>query len=235
MVVLPGSFYVEMALCLEREAFKRETNLVRKVTFENPIILSAEDTVIKVEANEGEDGWVNYAFYEAGVDGGSDDPTARKCAARLAIDRNGPASSRLRSDAFSIEAFQTKSDSVIDAKEFYGTLRENGNQYGPRFRNVSSIWRMGDQSLGRLSATHEHERNEPHVLHPCLLDAVTQLLAPFVAGKGKTFILRAIEKVEIADLNLPDTLWGHATLQPAGDGDKRNLVRQRLSSIKGRI
>ncbi len=224
MVVLPGSFYIEMALCLEREAFKRETNLVREVTFENPIILSAEDTVIKVEANECDDGRVTYAFYEAGVDGGGGDPAARKYAARLAIDRTGLASPRLRNDAFSIEAFQAKSDSVIDAKEFYGTLRGNGNQYGPRFRNVSSIWRMGDQALGRLSTTREHDKSEPHVLHPCLLDAVTQLLATFVAGKGKTFILRAIEKVEVTDLNFPDTLWGHATLRAAGDGEEEGLI-----------
>ena len=49
MVVLPGSFYIEMALCLDRELSKRVPCLVRNVTFHNPIILSAEDTAIKVE------------------------------------------------------------------------------------------------------------------------------------------------------------------------------------------
>src|ERR1700687_755522 len=74
MVVLPGSFYIEMALCVEREVFKRVPNLVRNVTFHNPIILSAEDTVIKVEVSEHGDGRVEYAFYEAGVDDGSARP-----------------------------------------------------------------------------------------------------------------------------------------------------------------
>ena len=49
MVVLPGSFYIEMALCVDRELSKCVPGLVRNVTFHNPIILSAEDTVIKVE------------------------------------------------------------------------------------------------------------------------------------------------------------------------------------------
>ena len=50
---------------------------------------------------------------------------------------------------------------------------------------------------------------------------MTQLLAPFIMEKGKTFILRSIEKVEVTDVNFPDTLWGHATLLPEGDGDEK--------------
>src|SRR2546430_17725046 len=44
MVVLPGSFYIHLALVGYRELFKRVPGLVRNVTFQNPIILSAEDT-----------------------------------------------------------------------------------------------------------------------------------------------------------------------------------------------
>ena len=71
MVVLPGSFYIEMALCVDRELSKRVPGLVRNVTFHNPIILSAEDTAIKVEVRDHGDGRVEYTFYEAGVEDGS--------------------------------------------------------------------------------------------------------------------------------------------------------------------
>src|SRR5467141_420692 len=60
MVVLPGSFYIEMALCVDRELSKRVPGLVRNVTFRNPIILSAKDTVIKVDARNHDDGRVEY-------------------------------------------------------------------------------------------------------------------------------------------------------------------------------
>ena len=53
---------------------------------------------------------------------------------------------------------------------------------------------------------------------------MTQLLAPFIMEKGKTFVLRSIEKVEVTDVNFPDTLWGHATLLPAGDGDEKGIL-----------
>ena len=66
-------------------------------------------------------------------------------------------------DAFSIEAFQAQSHAVIGSEQFYKTLRENGNQYGPRFQNVSSIWRAGDQSLGRLSVGAPGHGKSSHI------------------------------------------------------------------------
>ncbi len=92
MVVLPGSFYIEMALCVEHEISKRLPGIVRNVTFHNPIILSAEDTVIKVEVSDRGDGHVDYVFYEAGAEADSGRPAARQYAAKLEIDRNPPAS-----------------------------------------------------------------------------------------------------------------------------------------------
>src|SRR6185436_15139366 len=49
MIVLPGSFYIEMALSVERKLTKRVPSLIWNVTFHNPIILSAENVVVKVE------------------------------------------------------------------------------------------------------------------------------------------------------------------------------------------
>src|SRR6266705_985699 len=212
MVVLPGSFYIEMALCVDRELSKRVPGIVRNVIFHNPIILSEEDTVIKVETKGHGDRRVEYMFYEAGIEDGSARSSARQYAAKLEIDRSQSTSRGAGTDAFSIEAFQARSHAVIDSEHFYRALRENGNQYGPRFQNVSSIWRAGEQSLGRLSVARQHRETEPHYLHPSLLDSMTQLLAPFIMEKGKTFVLRSIEKVEITDVNFPDTLWAHATL-----------------------
>src|SRR5213076_80371 len=62
MVVLPGSFYIEKAVSLERGAPGR----VRNISFQNPIILSSEDTVIRVQVQDYGDGRVKYAFYEVG-------------------------------------------------------------------------------------------------------------------------------------------------------------------------
>jgi FkbH-like protein/FkbM family methyltransferase len=233
MVVLPGAFYIEMALCVDRELSKRVPGLVRNVSFRNPIILSADDTVIKVEVRDHGDRRVEYTFYEAGVEDDSARPPDRQYAAKLEIDRNPSRSPEAVTDAFSIEAFQAQSHAVIDADRFYKKLRENGNQYGSRFQNVSSIWRAGDQSLGKLSVARRDGESERHFLHPSLLDSMTQLLAPFIMEKGKTFILRSIEKIEVTGVNFPDTLWGHATLLTESDG-KGSLGNIRIFDQSGK-
>src|SRR5207245_6586414 len=103
-------------------------------------------------------------------------------------------------------------------------LPDNSNQYRPTFQRISSIWRAGDQCLGRLSVARPDGDVESHAVHPSVLDSMTQVLAPFVMEQGKTFILRSIEMVELAGGALPETLWGHAVLPPEGGGDGRRFV-----------
>ena len=215
MVVLPGSCYVDMALRLERERSKGVAGLVRNVTFHNPIIVSAEDTIVKVDVGDHGNGRVEYTFYEAGV---------AEPAAKLDIDRNPAPSPRTSTEAFSIEAFQAQSHDLIDSDRFYKTLRENGNQYGPGFQHVASIWRAGHQSLGRLAVAHRDGAVDEPDLHPSLLDSATQLLASCILEQGKTFILRSIEKIAVTDVRFPDTLWGHAVLLPESERDGKSLV-----------
>jgi FkbH-like protein/FkbM family methyltransferase len=224
MIVLPGSFYIQMALWVDRELTNRIPGLVRNVTFHNLIILSAEDTVLKVEVRVRGDRLVEYAFHEAGIEDDGARTSAQHCAARLEIDRNPSTSPRVGTDAFSIEAFQAQSHAVIDSDQFYEKLRENGNHYGSDFQKITSIWRAGDQSLGKLSVARQDGQIEPPGLHPTLLDSITQLLAPFLIEKGKTFILRSIDKIEVTDINFPDTLWGHAVLLQEGESDGKSSV-----------
>jgi FkbH-like protein/FkbM family methyltransferase len=225
MVVLPGSFYVEMALAVDRALSTRVAALVRSVTFLNPIILAADDTIVRVDVRDRGDGRVEYAFSEAAVgENGHASPAAPRYAARLEIERDPTTAPTAGTDAFSIEAFQARSHAVIDAERFYRTLREHGNQYGPSFQRVASVWRAGDQSLGMLSVARRDGETGSHHVHPSLLDSATQLLALFGMEHGKTFILRSIERIDVLDVDFPDTLWGHAVLLREGDGDGQSLV-----------
>src|SRR5258707_634340 len=119
-------------------------------------------------------------------------------------------------------SLQAQAHQVIDSGRFYQELRDNGNQYGPRFQCISSIWRAGNQSLGRLSSAGAE--NEPHSLRPTLLDSMTQLLASFMKARGRTLILRSIERIAIANLNFPNPLWCHGTLLPQGEGENNRVV-----------
>src|SRR5881394_843187 len=87
MIVLPGSFYIDTALRMERELGHRIPSVMRNAGFHNPIILSTEDTVVTVQVTDLGDGRVEYEFYEAGGEDGGARTSARPPAAKLEIER----------------------------------------------------------------------------------------------------------------------------------------------------
>jgi myxalamid-type polyketide synthase MxaF len=178
MIVLPGSFYIEMALLVHREIFKETPTILLNVKFQNPVILSDEDAVIKVKIRENEGKRVEYSFFESGS---AENHTPYF--AKVEVDPDRIAAAAKPAYEFSIEEFKTRAASVIDAEEFYHQLRVNGNQYGPRFQNLSAIWRSEDQALGKVSVPSNQPQGE-HYLHPTLIDSITQLLAAFTIEKG---------------------------------------------------
>jgi FkbH-like protein/FkbM family methyltransferase len=127
-----------------------------------------------------------------------------------------------------LDEFQSQSHSSIEAEQFYGALRSNGNQYGPHFRHVSKIWRSGDEVLGKIDFVPDGGGGGRGFLNARFLDAVTQVLAAFVIDTGKTFVLQAIERVETFDADFPDVLWVRATKLPAvnrGGTEVRGSIR----------
>src|SRR5439155_3074389 len=88
MVVLPGSFYLQKALLMERDVSGRVPRFVRNVVFQNPVILSPEDTLINIELRDHGEDRIEYIFYEAGGKNGDLENGPGQCVARLEIDRN---------------------------------------------------------------------------------------------------------------------------------------------------
>src|ERR1041384_1078477 len=62
MKVLPGSFYIETALRIDRETSGYVSGVVQDATFHNPVILLAEDTALNVEVRVRGEGRVEYTL-----------------------------------------------------------------------------------------------------------------------------------------------------------------------------
>jgi FkbH-like protein/FkbM family methyltransferase len=213
MVVLPGSFCVATTLRLHREIFKSSAGILRNIKFQRPVILSNEETLIKIEARQAATSLVEYLFFQ---------PTDTSHFASVEV--NDAEATEKLATKFSIEAFTVQDSSLIDTKEFYRALRQNGNQYGPRFQNLSAIWRSGNHALGRLSLSRRDLESQPRHLHPAVLDSITQLLATFIFEKGRAFALESIDQIEISDSHfLETTLWARAKLTSDAADDARGF------------
>jgi FkbH-like protein/FkbM family methyltransferase len=197
--VLPGALFVDMARTVQRE--RGVHGDLHELRFHSPVILADEDAELTAELEPLGDGTTACAFRENG---------ATQPAAELRI--VNPALVPAPGPAPRIEAFQTHAEEATDAQRFYALLERNGNQYGPAFRRVSWIWRAGARALARIEARGDG-------LHPCVIDAMAQLLTFFVIDRGRTAVLRSIGGVELADGEVGDTLWAWAE-NVALDGER---------------
>jgi FkbH-like protein/FkbM family methyltransferase len=219
MTVLPGSFYIELALRIHIESLNALVGNIKRVEFQNPVILSEQNVPLLVEMKWPNDQTVQYTFRE--VSGANSNSAAGSTCAVLEIECGCQRQPDANAAVLSVEAFQQRAVYLGDQASFYHRLRENGNQYGPHFQNLHHIWRAGEESLGRLHVSQNAFGTKRHHLDPIFMDGVTQLLSAFFLDQGRTFILQGAEAITLLQPDFPDTVWVHARLRPK---DNPNIV-----------
>lgn len=212
MIVLPGTFFVEMALCAHLECLHASMGTVRNVEFLNPVILSDGDVTLTAQIQRLNDQTVQYTFHESNQ--GKDGPLSAPPCARLEIECRGDGHESGPVADFNAAAFQKQADDLGETTEFYRRLRENGNQYGPRFQSLRHVWRSGPEVLGRLHVPNDTSESGRHHLHPILTDGAAQLLASFFIDQGRTFILQGFAEIRPLQASFPEEVWIRGYLRP---------------------
>ena len=241
MVVLPGAFYVELALRVHRESLQAAVAKIKQIEFLNPVILSAGNVTFPVEAGWLDEKTVQYKIYES--NGADRSAVAGRLCAILEIEDGILRQAGSDATIFPVAAFQQRAVYLGDREKFYQSLRANGNQYGPQFQNLLHVWRVGDEALGRLRV-HRPAAGTRHYLDPVLVDGAIQLLAAFFLDQGRTFILQGIEGITLFQPDFPAEMWVHAKLRPSGDAtgnggigdvdvfDDAGLCRLKLQGVR---
>jgi acyl transferase domain-containing protein len=192
MMVLPGSFYLDWALSAYASRFGVTSATIRNAVFQSPILLRDADTQVTVTVTDCGP-FVEYMFYEqATPDAISDVP--RRIAARLEVHALEPASVAPESGSASRAAFQADATDVIAATRLYETLHANGNQYGPSFQQVSTIWRHRDRALAEIRVPRHDGAS---AVRPLLIDAAIHSLSAFTIDQGQAFVLRSLERLDV--------------------------------------
>ncbi len=217
MVVLPGAFYVELALRVHVESLKAQWSEIKRIEFRNPVILSDGNVTLSVGGK-----WLNgqtVQYFIRETSGQSADSTDGQICAVLEIECSSLPRINLGVTDHAIEAFQQRADYLGDPTDFYQRLRANGNQYGPQFQNLLRVWRSGEEALGRLRVNQKAVANGPHHLDPVLVDGVVQLLSAFFLDQGRTFVLQGIEDIAWPQSRFPEEVWVHARLRSTASAE----------------
>ena len=212
MVVLPGSFYLRLALSIHSEWSHTTADSIRRIDFRNAIILSGQKISLFVKVQWLDDQTVQYSFLES-------DRSDRPCVVLEIECSHNPGRSGTK--IFSAEKFRSKGELITD---FYGRLKENGNQYGPSFQSLRQVWRSGNEVLARLRVQRDNTNAGRDYLDPIFVDGAVQALSALSLERGQTFILQGIEEIILPQNNFPDEAWVHACLRPKAGPDVQEQI-----------
>ena len=218
MIVLPGSVCLELALRVLDGA--RLSSVVRfnRVEFRQPVILSDEASDVAVNCTRLDEKRARFSFRERGVQSASDQPCTT-----LEIDFAPGDEVGSTGATMAPEFFQQIAEPPIDQKTFYRRLRENGNQYGPRFQGLRQLWRSGNEVLARLSLARTDVPGNFSV-DPMAVDAAVQTLMAFGLDGGRTLVLRTIDAIVLRQPADFTDGWVTARLRSQNRGTTENLV-----------
>ncbi len=227
MIVLPGSFYIEMAADIYKDRFGLIPKLFTNIKFNSLIIISEEQSTIEFSCQKDFENNFSIKFGEKSAD--------HKKFSTLSIENETPEKIAGISGTVSVDQFIKTAKQKISSTTFYSVLQANANQYGPAFRNIKEIWLNTDSALCSFEFLDPANSDDNFLLNPFKLDAFTQLLSVLNDSKGRTFILNSIDKIDIFDSLMTGEVWCMARVierDTTGDGFTGDLtVFDRLSGM----
>ncbi|MER5432231.1 type I polyketide synthase [Streptomyces sp. NPDC002588] len=207
-VLVPGTAFVDMAV---RAGDEVGCGHIGELTLEKPLILPQTAGVhirVSVEAPD-DSGDRALSVHSRPEDSPPGTPWTRHAVGTLT-------SSDPAQPSAVLGAWPPTGAAPVDLDDFYDRLNDVGLGYGPAFRGLRAVWRLGDEIFAE-AVLPENGETRGFGLHPVLLDSalqalLTDLLDGNAAGTGP------------GQVRLPFS-WAGASLHAVGAGH----VRARLS------
>ena len=201
--ILPGTFFIELALNGYFQLYGKYPEMITNLKFLQPVILERAEIQIDIKVAGNTPQNLSLHF--------SENQTNLNAELELHFGVEIPKPSGHRN--FNLPDF-IKSADILDPENFYSELYKNGNQYGPHFRNLKTIWKKGNQALAQLTTISGLAGNKNHILHTSLLDSAIHLISALTNRNGEVFILDSINKIIILNTCAEDEVWCIAELTP---------------------
>lgn len=189
LIVVPGALYLALALRAEGDGPASGAVTLTNVEFHQPVILAEKEIALTLERTAAGSTRTRCIFREGGDGASSDSPCTT-----LEIERGALGDAVLPIATTAPGVFAARAEPEIDSAVFYRRLRENGNQYGPRFQALSHLRRSDNVVLARLSLAPNDDAQK-FSLPPIAVDAAVQVLMVFGLEGGRTRVLRSIDTV----------------------------------------
>ncbi|MBT2899083.1 type I polyketide synthase, partial [Streptomyces sp. McG3] len=193
VTLLPGTAFVDLAL---RAGERCGHPVVEELTLQAPLVLpEGEEPRIQVRVGPADDtGRRAFRVHSRTDDGagsasalghGTDDSgwTCHATGSLLVPAPTTPAAPPVT--GAEPAAWPPAGATAVDITDGYDRLAELGYGYGPAFRGVRAVWRLGDEIFAEVRLPHQlTEEARRFGLHPALLDAGLQAVGLAATGAG---------------------------------------------------
>ncbi len=245
-VVLPGMAYISIGLSAAEEVFGPGPHTLRDVEFRSALFLPGGAGARTLQTTVTLDGAGGMMFHihsrasKAGRGDDAGDPWVAHMSARL--EQRGAEDAAAPLEVQAVAAIEARCDQEIAPADFYRSLAEVGNQFGPRHQGVVRLRRRDGEAIGHVTLPPLLAAEAGlYVAHPAFLDSCFQVgLAAVPAGEdagGPLGIKNAFMPVRIARLTAhgrPGTsLVSHARFASREGADIAEDVR--LFDGEGRV
>lgn len=211
-VLLPSTFYVEMALAAAAELVGPGDHAAQDVRFERALILPEDEAVtLQLVCSPEADGAFSMRFYARSARrDGRDAPWLLHASAAIrpaaAHDASPPVAE------IDLDAVRQRCREVDDPERGPGIGSNDGSA---AMEGVERVWRRDGESLGLLRLPDGQEADaEGYPLHPALLDGCLRVAARATWGETSHDVHLAVSLEHARVLRRPgNEAWAHATLR----------------------
>lgn len=165
-VLLSATTFIEVARAAGRELFGPGPLAIEDLELQKACFIDDEQNAVDLQLDADEDG-SSFIIYSKPSDTGQN-WTRHSCGkVRLLDEEEAP-------PRIDVAAIQSRCRREVSAEECYGSLKQLGLDYGPKFRGIERLFVGANESLGRVSSVQE-ESGESLQIHPAILDACLQV------------------------------------------------------------
>ncbi|MDH6244450.1 type I polyketide synthase [Mycobacterium sp. OTB74] len=177
VVLFPGAGFVELVL---RAGDEVGCSVVDELTLSSPLLLPAADGVqIQVVVGAADDsGCRAVSVYSLGAEADSE----------WLLHAEGSLSTASAAPAADLSVWPPLGATAVDVTNAYERLAGRGYEYGPAFRGLQSMWRLGDEVFAEVAVPEVAGVNiSGFGIHPVLVDAALHAMG--LAGEGAETLL----------------------------------------------
>ncbi|OZM74164.1 modular polyketide synthase, partial [Amycolatopsis antarctica] len=182
VAVFPGTGFLELVL---RAADQVGCDRVEELTLSAPLVLDARDGVaVQVWIGEPDDAGVREVRVHSRSVRRPEDGWTRHADGTIRVGE--------RVSEMDTEQWPPAGAVELDVAGHYDSLADSGLVYGPVFRGLRTVWRVGEDICAEVALPERLDGRSPEAgefgLHPALLDAALQASAFVPANEGRNLM-----------------------------------------------